>query len=273
MATRSAAALVRWRREAIRRIVTSREATLTFVARLPEREAFRPQTVDRWSVKDVLAHLLACDEETVRRLRLIARDRGDRIQWFESMAHADAFNARSVARARRLGLRTVLRRMERVRADLITRLERLPAEALAKCPTGIRGLDQITDGGLPRGRSTLVCGGPPVAELTADPSVSANDTRSLAKRAGARGHAMLGLTVLASPAMSAGLAPGGETVCRLGAGLRGFNCAVAGWSVRHESAEELVRCLRHLVHGTSEGQLVGLGWPREAAQLSDELQG
>jgi circadian clock protein KaiC len=36
----------------------------------------------------------------------------------------------------------------------------LAAEALAKCPTGIRGLDQITDGGLPRGRSTLVCGGP-----------------------------------------------------------------------------------------------------------------
>ena len=36
----------------------------------------------------------------------------------------------------------------------------LAAEALGKCPTGIRGLDQITDGGLPRGRSTLVCGGP-----------------------------------------------------------------------------------------------------------------
>lgn len=27
-----------------------------------------------------------------------------------------------------------------------------------KCQTGIRGLDEITDGGLPRGRSTLVCG-------------------------------------------------------------------------------------------------------------------
>ncbi len=36
----------------------------------------------------------------------------------------------------------------------------LTAEALAKCPTGIRGLDQVTDGGLPRNRSTLVCGGP-----------------------------------------------------------------------------------------------------------------
>jgi len=30
---------------------------------------------------------------------------------------------------------------------------------LPKCPTGIQGLDQITLGGLPRGRPTLVCGG------------------------------------------------------------------------------------------------------------------
>ena len=28
-----------------------------------------------------------------------------------------------------------------------------------KCPTGIQGLDEITAGGLPRGRPTLVCGG------------------------------------------------------------------------------------------------------------------
>jgi circadian clock protein KaiC len=31
-------------------------------------------------------------------------------------------------------------------------------EALAKCPTGIQGLDEITGGGLPQGRPTLVCG-------------------------------------------------------------------------------------------------------------------
>lgn len=30
---------------------------------------------------------------------------------------------------------------------------------LPKCPTGIQGLDEITDGGVPRGRPTLVCGG------------------------------------------------------------------------------------------------------------------
>lgn len=32
--------------------------------------------------------------------------------------------------------------------------------ALQKCPTGIVGLDEITYGGLPRGRPTLICGGP-----------------------------------------------------------------------------------------------------------------
>jgi circadian clock protein KaiC len=32
------------------------------------------------------------------------------------------------------------------------------AEAFPKCPTGIHGLDEITMGGLPRGRPTLVCG-------------------------------------------------------------------------------------------------------------------
>src|SRR5438067_6540197 len=33
------------------------------------------------------------------------------------------------------------------------------ARPLAKAPTGIPGLDEITNGGLPRGRPTLVCGG------------------------------------------------------------------------------------------------------------------
>ena len=33
------------------------------------------------------------------------------------------------------------------------------AARLPKCPTGIQGLDEITGGGLPRGRPTLVRGG------------------------------------------------------------------------------------------------------------------
>src|SRR5476649_2559473 len=34
-----------------------------------------------------------------------------------------------------------------------------PATRLPKSPTGIVGLDEITGGGLPKGRPTLVCGG------------------------------------------------------------------------------------------------------------------
>ncbi len=35
----------------------------------------------------------------------------------------------------------------------------VPAGSIAKSPTGIQGLDEITNGGLPKGRPTLVCGG------------------------------------------------------------------------------------------------------------------
>jgi len=33
-----------------------------------------------------------------------------------------------------------------------------PGKVLCKAPTGIRGLDEITGGGLPVGRPTLICG-------------------------------------------------------------------------------------------------------------------
>ena len=130
MAARQSTALATWRRDAVRRLVASRRETLAVLARVPEAEILRPRTQDAWSVKDVLGHLLACDEETVRRFALIARGHGDRIHWFESMAHADRFNARTVARLRRLGLRPLLRRMQRVRADLVRRFRRLPAASL-----------------------------------------------------------------------------------------------------------------------------------------------
>jgi hypothetical protein len=127
---RTPGSLRTWRRDAIRRLKASRQETLALVKRLPEPEIVRPRTLDEWSVKDVLGHLLACDEETVHRLSLIGRGRGDRIRWFESMADADRFNARTVARLRRVTLRAILGRMRRARADLIRRFQRLPAASL-----------------------------------------------------------------------------------------------------------------------------------------------
>lgn len=129
-AARRGASLDRWRRQAVRRMLAARRATLDFIARLPEPQILRPRTQDRWSVKDVLGHLLSCDEETIRRFRLIARGRGDRIFWFRSLADADRFNARTVAAKRRLGLRALLRRMARTHARLIAAFEALPTAAL-----------------------------------------------------------------------------------------------------------------------------------------------
>src|SRR5271170_4282776 len=40
-----------------------------------------------------------------------------------------------------------------------TRKTEIHPSGLPKCPTGIHGLDEITMGGLPRGRPTLICGG------------------------------------------------------------------------------------------------------------------
>jgi circadian clock protein KaiC len=46
----------------------------------------------------------------------------------------------------------------------LTSMAKMPRQmhavkGLAKCPTGINGLDEVTNGGLPRGRPTLICGG------------------------------------------------------------------------------------------------------------------
>jgi circadian clock protein KaiC len=39
-------------------------------------------------------------------------------------------------------------------------IDDLKSRCVQKTPTGVKGLDEITQGGLPRNRSTLVCGGP-----------------------------------------------------------------------------------------------------------------
>ena len=49
--------------------------------------------------------------------------------------------------------------MKQLRARHKGRKRAPPFPLLPKCPTGIQGLDEITGGGLPRGRPTLVCGG------------------------------------------------------------------------------------------------------------------
>jgi len=64
------ASLRGWREQAIRRMTRSRDATLRFLAGVPEADLLRPRTQGRWSVKDVLAHIAAWEEEAIRRFAL-----------------------------------------------------------------------------------------------------------------------------------------------------------------------------------------------------------
>ena len=43
-----------------------------------------------------------------------------------------------------------------------------PVKLLAKSPTGMAGLDEITEGGFPTGRPTLICGSAAVRSLGFD---------------------------------------------------------------------------------------------------------
>ena len=45
-----------------------------------------------------------------------------------------------------------------MKADVSPRSPRQDLPAIGKSPTGISGLDEVTHGGLPEGRPTLLCG-------------------------------------------------------------------------------------------------------------------
>jgi hypothetical protein len=109
----------------------SRTETLALVRRLPRVALLQARTQADWSVRDVLTHVAAWEEEGARRLALIARGRGARIVWYETPADLDAFNARAVAAGRRRGPGAVLRRLAAARARLLAALRRLPPTALA----------------------------------------------------------------------------------------------------------------------------------------------
>jgi hypothetical protein len=108
----------------------SRAATFALLSQLPLAEILRPRTQGAWSIKDVLAHIVAWEEEGARRLTLVARGRGDRIVFYDDMAAVDRFNSRAVAAARSTPLPGILRRLIRARQRLVMTLRRLPPRSL-----------------------------------------------------------------------------------------------------------------------------------------------
>src|SRR5262249_27455413 len=128
---RRRARLVAWRHYAIRQMTRSRARTLALVARIPAAAFRRPRTQGAWSIRDVLVHIAAWEAEGARRLALIARGRGDRIVWYDTAAELDAFNARVIRDARRLGRGAILRRLAGAPTRLLAALRLPPPLRLA----------------------------------------------------------------------------------------------------------------------------------------------
>ncbi len=124
------ARLASWRDHAVSRMERTRASTLRFLSRLPKQVILEPRTQARWSIKDTFAHIVAWEEDAVRRLALIQRGRGARIRFYNEQRSVDRFNARAVRRAARLSWPALLRRAGRVRRRLVHALRRVPPPAL-----------------------------------------------------------------------------------------------------------------------------------------------
>jgi hypothetical protein len=119
-----------WKQRAFKRMDRARKTTLALLARLPDDAILKPRTQGAWSIKDILAHIAAWEQEGAVRLRLIASGRADRVRFFDDIRDVDRYNTRAVRAARRTSLAATLRRLARARRQLRAALRRLPVTAL-----------------------------------------------------------------------------------------------------------------------------------------------
>jgi circadian clock protein KaiC len=113
-----------------------------------------------------------------------------------------------------------------------------PNAPLPKCPTGIQGLDEITGGGLPRGRPTLVCG-----------------AAGCGKTLFAAEFLVRGATQFGEPGVFMSFE---ETANELSANVASLGFDLAGLVRRKKIVLEYVRIERSEIHETGEYDLEAL---------------
>ncbi|MFQ6015698.1 MAG: DinB family protein, partial [Anaerolineae bacterium] len=97
------------------------------VADIPPDMMLQPGVAGHWSLKDVLAHLAAWMEETLRVLPRLVE--GEEVELGYTI---ESFNARHYEADRDRPLSAVQARLERVRRELLALLETVPEELLLR---------------------------------------------------------------------------------------------------------------------------------------------
>ena len=118
------------REDARESLARERGKLLAALEGLSEEEMARPGAVGRWSVRDVLAHLLAWEEEAVTRLDLLAAERPQDFARIVDEEELEAWNARAHQRYAGLALAEVMRRLRDVQGRILAALDSLSEERL-----------------------------------------------------------------------------------------------------------------------------------------------
>jgi hypothetical protein len=109
----------------LRRLDAAWSALVDAYAGVAESRLVEPGVVDDWSVKDILAHVTAWEEEALRHLpQVIAGGTPPR---YAAEGGIDAFNARATEAARRLSLAELQRRRDQTHARLLDFIRDQPA--------------------------------------------------------------------------------------------------------------------------------------------------
>ena len=111
-------------------LARERGKLLAALGGLSEDELTRAGAVGQWSVRDVLAHILAWEDEAVTRLDLLAAERPQDIGRITSDDELEAWNARAQERYAGLPLAEVMRRLEAVQGRILAGLDSLSEERL-----------------------------------------------------------------------------------------------------------------------------------------------
>lgn len=115
-----------WRRDILRKMKSSRAATLRLFDRINARMMIKPEIQGRWSIKDVFAHMVAWEKEACKRLDLILSGKSDRIYYYEDSSVMHRFNARVVSKYKPLSMNQLLKEAAEIRTGLVGRLKEIP---------------------------------------------------------------------------------------------------------------------------------------------------
>ena len=114
------------RRQLLKRLDTAWEAFKASYAGLSDSELLKPGVTGAWSVRDIIAHVTAWEEEALKYLPLILEG-GKPPRYSVTYGGIDAFNARMTEQKSGLSLAEVLAQQDETHRRLVALVQSVPA--------------------------------------------------------------------------------------------------------------------------------------------------